>query len=112
LRLRGVDWREAFSAVLAQHQLGMERTGRVIVVDTLENLAQRAERRARVRAARVELEPTQTVLIPVRYASAQDLLPIVRSMLSSRGTAAVDARTNTLIVTDVRAEQIRDRLVP
>lgn len=110
VRLHGVDWREAFGVVLKQHQLGMERNGTVISVDTLARLTDRAERRARLTTARQELAPLKTVLIPVRYAKAKELEPIVRSLLTGRGTVAVDQRSNTLIVTDVHADDIRDRL--
>lgn len=110
MKLRGVDWREVLAAVLDQHQLGMERRGSVITIDTLERITARAELKARTAAARQLAASLRTVLIPVSYAEASALVPIAKSMLSPRGTVAVDKRTNTLIVTDVDPERIQDTL--
>ncbi len=111
LKLEDVVWSEAFHAILRSKQLGFERQGDIIVVDTLPRMVHRAEQRARTLLASKEAAPLVTTLVPVRFASAEALLPVVRSLLSARGTVAVDKRTNTLIVTDVAAEQIRARLV-
>ena len=47
----------------------------------------------------------------VSYTSAAGLKPIVEGMLSKRGSVQVDARTNTLIVTDIRPATQRIRSV-
>ncbi|MFO0728372.1 MAG: secretin N-terminal domain-containing protein [Myxococcota bacterium] len=111
LKLDDVDWREALGGVLAARGLGIERMGNVIFIDTLDHLAHRSEQRIRRIEAQKEAAPLVTVIIPVRYAKANDLVPIVRGLLSPRGTVAVDKRTNSLIVTDGAAEAIRERLV-
>jgi type II secretory pathway component HofQ len=38
----------------------------------------------------------------VSNATASELLPHVKAMLTDRGSVAVDVRTNTLIIRDVR----------
>lgn len=110
-KLEDVAWMDAFHAVLRTKQLGFERQGSVVVVDTLDRMTHRAEQRARILLASKEAAPLVTALVPVRFAKAEELVPVVRSLLSARGTVAVDKRTNTLIVTDVAAEEIRARLV-
>lgn len=110
-KLEDVAWADAFHAVLRAKQLGFERQANVVVVDTMVRMTHRAEARARVLSASKEAEPLVTTLVPVRFAKAEDLVPVVRSLLSARGTVAVDKRSNTLIVTDVAAEAIRARLV-
>lgn len=110
LKLRSVEWQEAMAVVLKTHQLGVERSGDILTVDTLARMTDRAEKKARIAEAKFNLAPLKTVLIPVRYARAKDLEPIVRSMLTGRGTVAIDQRTNTLIVTDVNAEDVRAKL--
>jgi type IV pilus assembly protein PilQ len=40
-------------------------------------------------------------LIPVNYAQAEHMASRVKDVLSERGTVAVDARTNTLVVRDI-----------
>lgn len=109
LKVDDVDWREALGSVLAQRKLGIERMGNVIFVDTLEHLTHRSEMRSRRIESQKEAGPLAMVIIPVRYAKAESLVPIVRGLLSPRGTVAVDKRTNSLIVTDAAAEAIRER---
>jgi type IV pilus assembly protein PilQ len=40
-------------------------------------------------------------LIPVNYATAKEIMPQVKSVLSERGDVKVDERTNTLIIKDI-----------
>jgi type IV pilus assembly protein PilQ len=101
LHLRGVPWQDALDAVLASLGLGMERMGTIIRVAPLKALQEEAKSRAAVKAARREVAPLATRIIPVNYARAEDLLPHVKALLSPRGTATFDARTNVLIVRDV-----------
>jgi type II secretory pathway component HofQ len=110
VKLTQVEWREAMAAVMMQKSLGMERVGPVIVIDTIERLTDRAERRAKIIELKQQSAPLETVLIPINYADANELAPIVRSLLTPRGTVVVDKRSNTLIVTDVRAGEVRERL--
>jgi type IV pilus assembly protein PilQ len=65
-------------------------------------LASEAEAKARLKKAKHESAELETTLMPVSYANANDLVPHVKAMLSDRGSVAVDARTNTLIIRDVR----------
>ena len=50
---------------------------------------------------RERLEDLVTELIPVNYATAKEIIPQVKSILSERGDVKVDERTNILIVKDV-----------
>lgn len=101
LKLLNVPWREALDTVLASHGLGQELRGNILRVAPLKRLTEEAEARVRLKQAREEAAPLHTYFIPVNYARAADLLPQVQTQLSPRGKASVDARTNTLIVTDV-----------
>lgn len=101
LRLRNVELREALAAVLTLKSLGTERVGSILRVATLEVLAAEAKQRAEWKAANDRQKPLQTRFIPVNYARADELLPHVKGTLSERGRASVDARTNTIIVTDI-----------
>lgn len=101
LRLRDVPWRQALDTVLASRGLGHELKGNVMRVAPMTQLAEEAETRAKLKQAREQEAPLRTYFIPVSYARAAELLPQVQAQLSPRGRASVDARTNTLIVTDV-----------
>jgi type IV pilus assembly protein PilQ len=102
VRLRNVTAQEAFQVVLDAHSLGVEKKGNIWRVAPLTQLASEAEARARLKKAQHESAELETTLMPVSYANANDLVPHVKAMLSDRGTVAVDARTNTLIIRDVR----------
>ncbi len=101
VRLRGVRWQRALDVVLSAKGLGSERDGNVIRVAPAETLAKERVARADAHAACVEAAPLETRLIPVSYADAAELAKLVQPTLSRRGSVAIDARTNTLIVTDI-----------
>lgn len=101
LSLRNVRWDEAFQVVLNARGLGMERTGSIVRVAPLAQLAAEAQQRAALKQAELNARPLVTHFIPVSYASATEMAQHVKPLLSSRGTVTVDTRTNTLIVRDV-----------
>jgi type IV pilus assembly protein PilQ len=105
IKLRNVPWTEALDVILRSKGLGREKVGSVIQVDTLERILAREKTRIELEKTKVEAAEPVTVIIPLSYTNASDLKPLVQSMLSPRGTVAVDPRTNSLIVTDV-AENI------
>ncbi|MFE8603961.1 secretin N-terminal domain-containing protein [Archangium violaceum] len=106
LSLRNVVWTEALDVVLASRGLGMERRGSILRVASLKTLREEAETLVRLKEAKEQTAPLRTWLIPVNYARASELLPHVQGVLSPRGRVTVDARTNTLIVTDVEAPRL------
>ena len=101
MKLNGVPWDQALDIILRSLELGMVREGNVIRVATAEALD--GERRAAIEQAnaRVQLKPLQTRLVPMSYATVDEMIPKVQSVLSSRGTVTPDSRTNTLIIMDV-----------
>ncbi|MCA9550190.1 MAG: pilus assembly protein PilQ [Myxococcales bacterium] len=101
LSLRRVPWVTVLDTVLAARGLGRTWVGEVIYVDTLERLTEAdAARLARRDLAEAEGRLV-TRVIRLSYAQAAELAPVVRAVLSPRGTVVVDERTNSLVVTDV-----------
>jgi type IV pilus assembly protein PilQ len=45
----------------------------------------------------------EVILVPINYGKASNMLKVIGSVLSSRGTVQVENRTNTLIIKDVSA---------
>ncbi|MBK6918667.1 MAG: type IV pilus secretin PilQ [Deltaproteobacteria bacterium] len=105
MKLNSVPWDQALDIILRSLTLGSTRDGNVIRVATVEDLEN--ERRAAIEraAARVQQKPLETKLVPVSYATVDEMVPKVQSVLSPRGTVTPDTRTNTLIIMDV-AENI------
>ncbi len=118
LRLRNVPWDQALDIVMTTKGLDMRQNGNVIIVAPAEEIAARETADLEARAAINELEPLYSEFLQVNYAKASDLAALIsqtdgpNSMLSERGSVAIDDRTNTLLVQDTvsRLQDIR-RLV-
>ena len=101
IRMRNVPWDQALDVVLQSKALGKVRAGNMIRVAPLQTLEKERELELARRKQEMRLAPLETRLVPVSYASATDLQPRARDLLSSRGSIAVDERTNVLVVRDV-----------
>ncbi|HLT37814.1 MAG TPA: type IV pilus secretin PilQ [Enhygromyxa sp.] len=105
MKLSAVPWDQALDIILRSLNLGMVQEGNVIRVATQAGLEEERRKAIEEANAQVQLKPLETRLIPLSYATVQDMLPKVQSVLSSRGSVTPDSRTNMLIVMDV-AENI------
>ncbi|MDS0795788.1 type IV pilus secretin PilQ [Burkholderia pseudomultivorans] len=106
LRLNNVRWREAFDTLLDTHGLAMSRRGDVIWVTPAAELAARERERFEMHARAADLEPLASRTFVLRYPRAQDVQRLLagatgQRLLSKRGAAAADPRTNLLFVTDL-----------
>ncbi|MEO1204562.1 MAG: AMIN domain-containing protein, partial [Pseudomonadota bacterium] len=99
LRLRNVPWDQALDIVMTTKGLDMRENGNVIIVAPAEEIAARETADLESKQAISELEPLYSEFLQVNYAKANDLATLIRgevsagSMLSERGTVAVDDRT-------------------
>ena len=112
LRLRNVPWDQALDIVMTTKGLDMRQNGNVIIVAPAEEIAARETADLEAQQAISELEPLYSEFLQVNYAKAGDLADLIggrtgNSMLSDRGSIAVDDRTNTLLVQDT-AERLQD----
>jgi len=101
IRLRNVPWDQALETILQAKGLGMVRQGNMIRIALLADLNKERELAIARRKSELQLAPLETRLIPVSYATAEDLQARAKDLLSPRGTIAVDERTNVLIARDV-----------
>ena len=130
LRLDSVPWDHALDIVLKAKGLDKRLAGNVLMVAPADVIALREKKELENRKSLEELAPLRTEYIRVRYANATELFQLFageqggqsasegvgvsggredndssdenRSILSSRGTAIVDERTNTIILTDTQ----------
>jgi type IV pilus assembly protein PilQ len=112
LRLENVPWDQALELVLKSKGLDKRQSGNVLLVAPAAEIAERERQELESRKQLQELEPLSTEFVRIRYAKAQDVLTLissgsaenetaeVSSILSSRGSAVVDERTNSMILTD------------
>ena len=101
MRLVDVPWDQALDVVLQARNLGMSRVGNVIRVAPTDTLKKEIQGELEAKRAKEKLEDLTTELIPVNYATAKDIIPQVKSVLTDRGDVKVDERTNILIVKDI-----------
>ena len=122
LRLKDVPWDQALDIILKSKSLDKRKSGNVILIAPKDELAAREKLELESKQQIVDLEPLITETFRLKYQKAENLKKIFdgggsggegsRKILSKRGSAVLDPRTNTLFVQDVpgRLDEIR-RLV-
>lgn len=113
LRLKDVPWDQALDIILRAKGLDMRKSGNVVWIAPRDELATREKLALEARQQIAELEPTHTESFQLNYQKAQDVQAFLSTgtqrILSKRGSAVIDARTNTVFVQDTptRLEEIR-----
>ena len=111
LRLQNVPWDQALDIVLRTKGLDKRRQDNVIIVAPQAELAAREKAELAARKEVQELAPLRSEYLQVNYAKAADMAALIKtqtnSLLSSRGSVAVDERTNTLLLQDT-ADRLTD----
>jgi len=112
LRLQNVPWDQALDIVMRTKGLDMRQDGNVMFIAPAAEIAAREKEILSARKEVQELAPLRTEYLQVNYAKAADLASLIKSgannsLLSERGSAAIDERTNTLLLQDT-AERLAD----
>ena len=104
LRLKDVPWDQALDIILQTRGLDSRRSGNVIWIAPRDELATREKLALEAQNQIIELEQTRTESFQMNYQKAADVQKLLsdptQRILSKRGSAVVDARTNTLFVQD------------
>ncbi len=119
LRLKDVPWDQALDIVMRAKGLDMRKNGSVIWIAPKDELLTKEKLDLEQKAQIAELEPLRTETFQLNYAKAEAFKKVFgidsgaggngNSILSKRGSAVVDPRTNQLFITDVptKLEEIR-----
>lgn len=138
LRLNDVPWDQALDLILKSKGLGQRKAGNVVWIAPTAEITKLEKDEEESQKVSVRLEPLRTEYIQINYAKAEDIKAMLMGqgtsstgstattaatttpnvnlaetesgkLLSARGIASVDPRTNTLIVKDVagRMDDIR-----
>ncbi len=113
LRLKDVPWDQALDIILQAKGLSKRKNGNVVLIAPTDELAAKEKLALEAQAAVSDLEPVRTESFALSYAKAEDLKKLLsdkdQKILSKRGSATVDERTNTLFVQDTggRLEEAR-----
>lgn len=87
IKLRDVTWRQIFQSVLSPVGYSYVEDGNIIKIVSNDSLLQ---------------EPTSTDVFVLNYAKAADIMPTLASLVDSTagGKIVVDARSNSLVITE------------
>jgi type IV pilus assembly protein PilQ len=117
LRLKDVPWDQALDIVMQARGLDMRKSGNVLWIAPKDELLTKERLELEQRAQINELEPLITETFQLNYQKAEafqkvfglDGQPGRSSILSRRGTASAEPRSNKLFVTDTpgKLEEVR-----
>ena len=113
LRLKDVPWDQALDIIMQNKGLTMRKTGNVITVAPAEEVTAKEKAQLEALNAIEDLEPLRTEVFTLKYQKAESFKNILtgsgdagggsgqnKSILSKRGSAVWDPRTNTLFIQD------------
>jgi type IV pilus assembly protein PilQ len=101
MRLVDVPWDQALEIILQSKGLDKRQVGNVVRIALVDALRKEDQARLEEQRSKEKLEPVVNDLISVNYATAKEIMPQVKGILSERGDVKVDDRTNTLIIKDI-----------
>ena len=113
LRLKDVPWDQALDIILQAKGLDSRKTGNVVWIAPRDELATKEKLALEAQQQIAELEPMRTESFQLNYQKAEDLKKLLsdpaQKVLSKRGSAVVDPRTNTLFIQDTptKLEEVR-----
>ncbi|MBK9677015.1 MAG: type IV pilus secretin PilQ family protein [Betaproteobacteria bacterium] len=130
LRLKDIPWDQALDIIMQTKGLDMRKNGSVVLIAPREELALKEKQQLESQIQISDLEPILSESFQLNYMKAQDLLNLITSnrqqqfgagagqtattggqgsIISRRGVAMVDPRSNILFVQDTasRLEEIR-----
>jgi type IV pilus assembly protein PilQ len=118
LRLKEVPWDQALDVVLQAKGLDMRKNGTVLWIAPKEEMLTKEKLELEQRAQIADLEPLRSEIFQLNYQKAESFRTVFgldaggggdskNRVLSKRGSAIIDPRTNQLFVTDL-ASKIED----
>lgn len=119
LRLKDVPWDQALDIILQARNLGVRKTGNVLLIAPKDELAAKEKLELESKNLVQTLEPLRTQDFKLNYARATDLAAGLvgtgsgasgaTRILTARGSVISEARTNQLFVTDIpsKLEQVQ-----
>ncbi len=124
LRLKNVPWDQALELVLKTKGLDKRLVGNVLMVAPAAEIAERERQEIEAQKQVRELAPLRSEFIRIRYADAKDLMTLFQrrtnrdrggdddegeDILSERGRVVLEARTNSLLITETseKLDEIR-----
>lgn len=107
ISLSGVPWDQALDMILKIKGLDKRLEGNILLVAPTEELTSRETQQLQAKQQVADLAPLISTNIQINYAKAFDMAAILKNtentVLTPKGTVAVDERTNTVLLRDTQA---------
>jgi len=104
LRLKDVPWDQALEIIMQSKGLDKRKNGNVILVAPADEIAAKEKQAFESQQQIDDVEPLRTEVFTLKYMKAESLKNILsdpkQKILSKRGNAVLDPRTNTVFVQD------------
>ncbi|NOS98049.1 MAG: type IV pilus secretin PilQ [Methylotenera sp.] len=104
LRLKDVPWDQAMDIIVQSKGLSMRKNGNVIMIAPADEVAAKEKQALEAMQQVNDLEQVRTEVYTLKYMKAEALRTILtdpkQKILSKRGSAVLDPRTNTVFVQD------------
>ncbi|MBR7777867.1 type IV pilus secretin PilQ [Undibacterium sp. BYS50W] len=116
LRLKDVPWDQALDNIMQIKGLDMRKNGNVIWIAPKDELLTKEKLELEQKAQIAELEPLKTEAFQLNYQKAEAFKQVfgvdgssTNRLLSKRGSAVIEPRTNQLFITDIpsKIEEVR-----
>lgn len=113
LILKDVPWDQALDIILQQKGLDMRKNGNVILIAPREEIATKEKLEFESKVQISDLEPLRTESFQMNYIKAADVQKLLvdpkQTLLSKRGSALLDDRSNMMFVKDTpsRLDDVR-----
>jgi len=103
--LTDVPWDQALEVILRGNQLDYTVDGTIVRIARIDTLRKEQDGRTLLAQSAAQAGALSVRTYALSYAKADQAAPLIRSaVLSPRGNVQIDARTNTLIITDLAAK--------
>src|SRR5450830_753297 len=104
LRLKDVPWDQALDIIMQSKGLTQRKTGNVVLIAPLDEVTAKEKLQLEANQQIDDLEPIRTEVFTLKYMKAEAFKTILtddtQKILSKRGSAVMDPRTNTMFVQD------------
>jgi type IV pilus assembly protein PilQ len=111
LRLKDVPWDQALDIIMQSKGLDMRKNGKVLWVAPKDELLTKEKLELEQKSQIAELEPLKTETFQLNYQKAEAFKQVfgvdgasTNRILSKRGSAVIEPRTNQLFVTDIASK--------
>jgi type IV pilus assembly protein PilQ len=102
--LKDVPWDQALDIILRANRLGYSVDGTIVRIAPLATLALEEKERTDLAKAQADAGTLGTLTRQLNYSKGEEIVALLKgaNILSNRGQAFVDPRTNTLIINDLQ----------